>query len=650
MCAKRSEKWRLKARRKQSELLPSDLHAENAEAAAAADEEFDVDRLAGAVGGDDAQAPAPVRTKVLIVLLACIGGILLGSAASRYALLHRAENRTTMFTAIVEPSLAGANYSVNATRTLLPAAPPAVSPLEPYLPGAYHSVNDTRTLLPAASSPFAPPFPPPPFPPPFPPPAAQSEVGSEVLNLGRECLVPCLRLSLCPTFCGTGGACCRQGMNNESPECGATTLGCSNRHCCVAAVRSPPPSPPTIGISRDAPLSHGGQDCYSSCGLVAGACPGFCGAAGRCCRVGHDLDNLDCVDGRLGCRNSYCCVLHEPWPAAVRPPMPPRAAPSRCDRRCTEDAMGASRCSRHECGGCPDCPDALPHPLVVTAFVPLRRSSVKHTYDLARTVRIPAPYLVYCGGDACDEIREARQEIAVWGPTTIVTDYGTMSALIAFMAQEARVTPERLIRAAEHSTTPTFDGREHPNGGGHNCPSGDLILVWLAKTLLLRDAMRRFPEQQRFAWVDAGFNKYKTAAQVPPAPWLRFPETGAIAVRFYWNFQRGTGTCHNLERGKSFSHCIYGAWMYGQRRAWQTFIDHLLTRVNELVESQDTWIAQGRKMLCSDQDILTEAALAAPWMVQEVLPRNDWGWDATEITAPGAWMRSAEMNFPAGSG
>jgi hypothetical protein len=90
--AKRSKKWRLKARRKQSKLLPSDLHAENAEAAAAAAEEFDVDRLAGAVGSDDAQAVAPVRTKVRIVLLVCIGGILLGSAASRYALSHRAES------------------------------------------------------------------------------------------------------------------------------------------------------------------------------------------------------------------------------------------------------------------------------------------------------------------------------------------------------------------------------------------------------------------------------------------------------------------------------------------------------------------------------------------------------------------------------
>ena len=167
-----------KARRKHFELLPSDLHADDAEAAAAdaaEDDAVDVDRqvdikqqrrgghqsLSGegdgndlenvedkdtgrracgkpatstsfeveAVGGnDDVQAVAPVRKKALSVFVICIGGMLLGSAASRYALLHSAEKRTTMFTASVEPSSAGAKDSVNATRTLLPAASPPFPP------------------------------------------------------------------------------------------------------------------------------------------------------------------------------------------------------------------------------------------------------------------------------------------------------------------------------------------------------------------------------------------------------------------------------------------------------------------------------------------------------------------------------------------
>ena len=174
---KKSKKGRsnlsVKGRRKHFELLPSDLQADDAE-----DDDADVDRLADntqqapgghqslsgegdvaagvpdgndledvkdkdagrracgkpatstsfeveAVGGnDDVQAVAPVRKKALSVLVICIGGILLGSAASRYALLHSAEKRTTMFTASVEPSSAGAKDSVNATRTLLPAASP----------------------------------------------------------------------------------------------------------------------------------------------------------------------------------------------------------------------------------------------------------------------------------------------------------------------------------------------------------------------------------------------------------------------------------------------------------------------------------------------------------------------------------------------
>ena len=186
MRATRSDNWRLNARRKQSELLPSDLHADDADAAAVADKNktFDMDRLAdinqqrrgghhslsgeGDVaagvpdgsdledvededtgrracgkpttsmfeveveveadgGDDDVQTVAPVRMKVPSVLVICIGGILLGSAASRNALLHSAEKRTTTFTASVEPTSAGAKDSVDAARTPLPPPLPNTS-------------------------------------------------------------------------------------------------------------------------------------------------------------------------------------------------------------------------------------------------------------------------------------------------------------------------------------------------------------------------------------------------------------------------------------------------------------------------------------------------------------------------------------------
>ena len=129
---KKSKKGRsnlnVKGRRKHFELLPSDLQADDAE-----DDDADVQQRNGghqalsgdvaadvpdgndledvedkdtgrracgkpatstsfeveAVGGNDnVQAVAPVRKKALSVLVICIGGILLGSAASRYALLH----------------------------------------------------------------------------------------------------------------------------------------------------------------------------------------------------------------------------------------------------------------------------------------------------------------------------------------------------------------------------------------------------------------------------------------------------------------------------------------------------------------------------------------------------------------------------------
>jgi hypothetical protein len=92
---------------------------------------------------------------------------------------------------------------LNATRTLLPAAPPAVSPLEPSLRGANHSVNDTRTLLVAAGSfvslraslPRRLPSPPPPLPPP-PPRAAPSRCDRRCTEDAREYPIEWLKMSL----------------------------------------------------------------------------------------------------------------------------------------------------------------------------------------------------------------------------------------------------------------------------------------------------------------------------------------------------------------------------------------------------------------------------------------------------------------------
>jgi len=179
--AKRRDGLSVKARRKQSEPLPSDIHADHDEehsaaedsVAEVAEEDASLDALAwhafnaNAQGDDgDVKAVAPVRianvAKVLFVLAACIGAFFLGSSALRSIQLHSAEGHTSLLAAASAPapapSLAGANHSLNATGTLLqpPAALPS-SALPPSPPEAGTPPRPTQTSLPPSSRLASPP-------------------------------------------------------------------------------------------------------------------------------------------------------------------------------------------------------------------------------------------------------------------------------------------------------------------------------------------------------------------------------------------------------------------------------------------------------------------------------------------------------------
>jgi len=81
-----------------------------------------------------------------------------------------------------------------------------------------------------------------------------------------------------------------------------------------------PPPPPA--------LENIGVDCWWGCGRSGGACPGFCGAAGACCRRGADRGVLACGDGSEGCGNNHCCTAASQQPPPPPPPPPPFIAPS----------------------------------------------------------------------------------------------------------------------------------------------------------------------------------------------------------------------------------------------------------------------------------------------------------------------------------
>jgi len=82
-------------------------------------------------------------------------------------------------------------------------------------------------------------------------PAAQVEgaraggPSGSLLNAGMDCWVQCSnRQGFCLSlYCGMGGACCKQGFLGSPAACGSGTLGCNEKHCCVAAVPNPPSAP-----------------------------------------------------------------------------------------------------------------------------------------------------------------------------------------------------------------------------------------------------------------------------------------------------------------------------------------------------------------------------------------------------------------------
>ncbi|EOD07408.1 hypothetical protein EMIHUDRAFT_471141 [Emiliania huxleyi CCMP1516] len=73
----------------------------------------------------------------------------------------------------------------------------------------------------------------------------------------RDCWAACGGAGACPAFCGQGGACCKQGSDDQDP-CPAT-MPAFDVHTCVATAEAPapppppPPSPPEVNLFFDRP-------------------------------------------------------------------------------------------------------------------------------------------------------------------------------------------------------------------------------------------------------------------------------------------------------------------------------------------------------------------------------------------------------------
>merc|ERR1712086_615361 len=66
-------------------------------------------------------------------------------------------------------------------------------------------------------------------------------------------------------------------------------------------------------------------------GNSVGACPGYCGASGACCRQSLQPELAECGFGTLGCEGFHCCTvsaLAQPEPEPELPTPPPSALSS----------------------------------------------------------------------------------------------------------------------------------------------------------------------------------------------------------------------------------------------------------------------------------------------------------------------------------
>ena len=95
--------------------------------------------------------------------------------------------------------------------------------------------------------------------------------------------------------------------------------------------RSPPPPsplPPPPPPPRATQVSNLNQECWGGCVGQQGACPGYCGADGACCRQGWAGAPIACGGGSLGCPSNHCCVAQMPAVSPPPSPPPPPAAPT----------------------------------------------------------------------------------------------------------------------------------------------------------------------------------------------------------------------------------------------------------------------------------------------------------------------------------
>ena len=126
-----------------------------------------------------------------------------------------------------------------------------------------------------------------------------------------------------------------------------------------------------------------------------------------------------------------------------------------------------------------------------------------------------------------------------------------------------------------------------------HCPSAELLLIWLGKTLFVKKEIENNPYYTHFGWLDAG---YKTHRENPPLqkPWpckdLNKIPQGKIVVK------RKKNGCHPQYWDNKVESCPAGCCWFGDTETCKIFINECIKEIKKRLYQN--------KSLCIDQDLM----------------------------------------------
>jgi hypothetical protein len=190
-------------------------------------------------------------------------------------------------------------------------------------------------------------------------------------------------------------------------------------------------------------------------------------------------------------------------------------------------------------------------------------------------------------------------DYAVYGEDSVVSSIQRIRSQNSTLQQNHRQTHGRIlpfdamVRLCESSfgsdvmeniSQTSLSDRTH-------CPSAELVLVWLSKVLLVREAIQNFPNYTHFGWIDAGF---KGGIDDVTRKW---PADSMDSIQGLY-VRRIANSCKKefwRAEGKKRPRCPIGGMWFGDKKSVLEFIEHTIAIVRENLLAGKT--------VCADQDI-----------------------------------------------